>query len=213
MVLRRLNAERAFHEMNDALITAGGLDLSATTISIDDTEICLLPFAEDRPPRRITVARPELAALADAAIADSAHALAPNGYALGGVRWSEIAGIADTVITGSGLLTDTMAGHAPRLYYAPGDLAIMGGSGRGLLLVQGNLQLRSTRFAGVVLVAGSLDAEDVEITGSVRSQGGEPSRIANSDLRYRHCAVARSLLDAAAARRVIAGGRRLMPTF
>jgi hypothetical protein len=59
--------------------------------------------------------------------------------------------------------------HLP-LLYAPGDLTVRGGEGRGLLVVDGDLHLAGPRFDGLVLVRGRVSIDPgTQIRGAVRA--------------------------------------------
>jgi len=133
---------------------------------------------------------------------------------LGPLSWRDIAALADGVRQGdlsprpssSGGSCDValpdnwgapLEPHSPcgdhfPLVFAPGDLRLDGGSGQGVLVVQGDLTLtRGNLFRGAVLVGGSLVVEDgASIVGAVTVLGGGGVAVAgDSTLRYDPCAV------------------------
>ncbi len=212
MVLRMLDAQLAFNELNDAVIAAGPVASTASSVAIDYSTSCVIPLASIRPSRAFTVARVEYAPAFEQAVIDSAHAVALPGYALGGLRWSELAAIADTILGDAVSLADT-SWTVTRLIYTPGDLAVTGGSAVGLLLVQGNLFMSEAEFSGIVVVGGALQLTNgSRIQGSVRIQGANPSLLDASEIIFDRCRVAHAVL-AAPARLGLVGGRRFVPTF
>jgi hypothetical protein len=75
----------------------------------------------------------------------------------------------------------------------PGDLALRGGEGQGVLVVQGSLHVfASARFDGLVLVGGDLVVGDARVVGMARVAGkvrvGAGGRIEGSA-----CALTRAL--------------------
>ncbi|HET9441258.1 MAG TPA: hypothetical protein VFO52_13870, partial [Longimicrobiales bacterium] len=216
IVLRQLDAQRAFSEMYDALVSAGPLTAATATFTTKDTLDCAIPLVPLRAARSVTVARAADAIDWHDATIDSTHAISPAGYALGGLAWSELEGIADTVVSGETYLVDRDTAGVPltRLVYAPSDLIVSGGQGHGLLLVNGDLDFRAGQFAGVVIVRGTLAVGDgVRVDGGVRVQGNDLSRIGAASLNHSRCHTAHALLAAPAAGRLVRGARRFIPTF
>ncbi len=86
------------------------------------------------------------------------------------------------------------------LLFAPGDLAVAGGVGQGILVVAGDLDLLGTTFYGAVLVAGRLRANGATVFGGVRAGGGTAGP---ADLRIdaSACALGRAFARAPALRR------------
>jgi hypothetical protein len=145
----------------------------------------------------------------------SAGTTPASEFALGGVRWQEAPGIADSVITGTAVLhaADSLGAPLIRVWYGGGDLRL-GGSGSGILLVNGNLDmLPAFEFDGVVVVRGiAVMAADARITGSlwVQQPGASPPA---GQLVYSRCGTARALLESPGARRPIPAQRRFIPAF
>lgn len=166
---------------------------------------------------------PTATLLGSPTVLPNAQRSAPASFAtLGRVPLTDLISIADRVETGAitlgprsiGAACDTLAAGnwgAPGnrahpcfpwlpLVYAPGDLAIDGGEGQGILVVAGNLSMAAgTRFFGAILVAGRLDADHAEIHGAVRT--GSPSRSAAA-IRFDECALTRAFTATRALRRV-----------
>ena len=92
-------------------------------------------------------------------------------------------------------------GYFP-IIHATGDLDITGGTGQGLLLVDGNLTLSgSARFYGVIVVQKSVSLTGGEINGSVfiRNADGTGSTINGTRIRYSRCAVLKAAAGASLA--------------
>ncbi|HEY0671544.1 MAG TPA: hypothetical protein VGD27_04705 [Longimicrobiales bacterium] len=216
IVLRQLDVQRAFTEINEALVSAGPLTAATATITAGDTLDCTIPLVPLRAARAVTVARAADAIDWPDATIDSTHAISPAGYALGGLAWSELEGIADTVLSGATQLVarDTAGVPLIRLAYAPGNLIVTGGEGQGLLLVDGDLDFQTGQFAGLVIVRGTLAIGDgVRIDGGVRVQGKGVTSIGAASLNYARCHAAQALLAVPAATRLVRGARRFIPTF
>jgi hypothetical protein len=78
--------------------------------------------------------------------------------------------------------------------HAPGDLAVAGGRGQGILIVQGRLRIQGPFvFAGVILASGGIEVtgQDVTVYGAILSAapGGVAWR-ASGELRRSTCAIA-----------------------
>ena len=214
MVLRLLDLQRALAEANDAVVTAGFLSSNATLST--SPEVCALPVAAPRFPRLLTVSAERFGAGHPQAIVDSLHAVTPAGYAFAGVRWKEAAALADAIVRGSWTLSPADSTGQPlvQLVYSPASLTV-NGSGAGTLLVDGDLRMTAeTVFRGAIVVRGTVEIEDdVEIEGSLRIQGRGASNIGSARISHSACAIAPGLLEAPAARKLIARGRRFLPAF
>ena len=83
------------------------------------------------------------------------------------------------------------------IVYAPGDVALAGGRGQGVLLVRGNLDLSAgAEFAGVVVVLGRVTASGAggRVTGTLLIGGSAMSAFgAGARVDYSSCAVRRAL--------------------
>ena len=216
-VLRTLDVHRALRESNEAVVTAGFLIAPSAEITINAGEACSSPIPAQRPPALVTVASAKHAVgLPDARI-DSLHAILPAGYAMAGVRWDELQSIADLVVSGPLSLSDTDSLGAPvfPLRYAPADLEITGGTGKGLLFVAGNLKIAAgTSFDGIIVVQGRAEiADGVDIHGVLRIHNTSASVIGAARVQYSRCAVLRALLDTPARTRLIQSSRVYIPFF
>jgi hypothetical protein len=86
--------------------------------------------------------------------------------------------------------SDPCHDHLP-LLYAPGDLTVRGGEGRGLLVVDGDLHLVGHRFDGVILVRGRVSiAASAVVRGAVR---GWEAEMGGGDLIFSPCHVRAAL--------------------
>ena len=83
------------------------------------------------------------------------------------------------------------------ILYAPGDLALAGGRGQGLLLVRGDLDLSAgVEFTGVIVVLGRVTTSGTggRVTGSLLIGGAATSVLGSgSSISYSSCAVRRAL--------------------
>lgn len=141
----------------------------------------------------------------------------PATYALAGVQWDELAGIADTIVNASIALAATDSTGKPiyPLIYADGDLTITGGSGQGLIFVRGILQLHAgVRFRGIIVVRETLVIDDdVELEGTLHTRSNQLSNFGRARISYSSDAVATALLETPAATRLIRGARTFIPAF
>ena len=142
----------------------------------------------------------------------------------GAADWSTLAAAADLVFgdgsvvtaaggcsaTGWGTAGDAGCAASPRVVHATGDLTVDGGSGAGVLLVEGRLRITGAfRYSGVVVARGGIDfdAAGSAITGVVvagASSGAGPAARLNgaTTLRASRCAVWQSLVPNATPRPV-----------
>jgi hypothetical protein len=215
MVLRTLDFHRGMRESNEAIAVAGSLVAPAARLGNTDALACALPYVAERPAASITLSAARFAYAWPEALIDSAHVVQPAGYALAGVRWSEIASVADTVLHGGVYFPPEDSTAVLKLAYAPGDLAVLGGHGYGLLLVDGDVDIQGgVGFNGIIVARGTVRvADDVRISGTLRIQGTGLSSIGLADITYSRCWSGRALLEVPAARRLIAAQRRFIPAF
>jgi hypothetical protein len=95
---------------------------------------------------------------------------------LGGLSRTELAARADVVLSAGAILSPPRDSTIHPVFYAPGDLAVSGVGGRGVLLVEGRLSVRGPfEFAGVILAGRGIEASgpDVNLYGTVFSAGTE----------------------------------------
>ena len=90
------------------------------------------------------------------------------------------------------------------IIYSPGDIDLQSGYGQGVLLVQGNLTISGPfQFFGVVIVQGTVNVTSGRVYGGLMtaSAAGSPVGIigGNSEVRYSHCAIDRSVTGASIA--------------
>lgn len=101
------------------------------------------------------------------------------------------------------------------LIYAPGDLLLRGGRGRGILVVDGALTLDDgVVFDGPVLLTGRLHLRGgAAILGAVtQAAAATPALAGEGSIRYDVCAIARALLGSTLTHRAYAlPGRRWIP--
>lgn len=134
-----------------------------------------------------------------------------DSVAIGGLGWEQVSGIADRIVTGSVVFSDSAA-DVP-LTYAPAGLVLAGGRVRGILVVRGTLTLGpDASFEGLAVAAGEVVMETgSRIRGQVRSASGvtpDGAGITVSD------SLVRVMLEAAPARlRVVPEKRRFIPVF
>jgi hypothetical protein len=87
------------------------------------------------------------------------------------------------------------------LVYAPGDITLSGGSGQGILLVDGNLHLSDpVRFYGIIVVQGTVSTDGGQVIGAVMAanQAGLPTLISGTNqLNFSRCAINRAVTGAA----------------
>jgi len=83
------------------------------------------------------------------------------------------------------------------IVYAPGDLALAGGRGQGVLLVRGDLDLSAgVEFTGVIVVLGRVTTSGAggRVTGTLLIGGTATSALGSgSSISYSSCAVRRAL--------------------
>jgi hypothetical protein len=86
------------------------------------------------------------------------------------------------------------------LIYAPGDITLSGGSGQGILLVDGNLTLSGgARFYGIIIVQGTVNTNGGQVMGAlmVDDEFATPTLIAGTTLLdYSRCAISRAVSGA-----------------
>jgi hypothetical protein len=216
-VFRQLDLARGLLESNEALVAAGPVLAPLAQFNISDERSCTLPVIIQRSPAPITLSsRRHALGISDARV-DSAHAVLAPGYASAGVRWEELASIADLHASGSIHLsaTDSTGALIYPLIYADNDITIIAGSGQGLIFVRGNLQIESgVRFSGVIVVQGTVTvADDVHVTGTLRVQGSGLSNIGRATFTHSSCDVAFALRETPAAARLIRSFRSRIPAF
>lgn len=134
----------------------------------------------------------------------------------GGMTYDALAAVADKVVSGnmSALgptfnpgptcrTSDAMNWGSPEdpngpcgqyfpVIYAPGDLEVSGGSGQGILLVDGHLLFSGgARFFGIIIVKGNIDLNAGQITGTVfvKNEGNAINNVAGTQIRYSRCAI------------------------
>jgi hypothetical protein len=211
-----LDGARGIAESSEAVAAAGPLVAPHAEFGIDEA-ICESPFLAKRPPSLITLSNRRNALGLPEARIDSAHVVLPDGYALAGVRWDEIASIADVEVGSTIELASTDSIGAPfhPLIYAASDLTISNGSGSGLIFVRGNLQIHDrVQFSGIIVVRETVTiADDVHIDGALRVQGDGASIIGRARITYSSCAVTNALLKIPAAARLIGAFRAHIPAF
>lgn len=234
---RTLDRARLLAESNQALAVGGpALIGNGARLSVADS-VC--PSAGPLPPA--AALRSAGAHLFDASASVAGpieldSTLAPgDSLALGGVKWSQLADIADRVETGpltpapalrDGACDPSAAGNwgdpsdpagACRGYlpliFAPGDLYVAGGLGQGILVVRGTLTLSGGHFAGYIVAGQGLTLEaGASVSGAVASKGGL-ALVDNATIVYERCAVARPAWAAPGTKRLITERRRFIPAF
>lgn len=216
-IMRTLDAERGMRESNEAMVAAGPVVAPLARLEVAESESCELPFVAERAATAVTVQnRHHALGMPDVRI-DSMHAVLPEGYAGAGLRWDEVASIAD-VYAGSTIQltpTDSLGASTFPLIYAPGDLRITGGAGQGLLFVNGTLTIdEHVRFAGLIIVRGPVIVHDsVTLLGVLRTHSTQPSLIGTATITYSACACVRALMETPAATRLIKAHRFHIPIF
>ncbi len=110
----------------------------------------------------------------------------------GGATREELAARADVSLPAG----SAVVAPAANVIHATGDLELTGGTGSGLLLVDGALRVSgSVMFRGVIVISGGLTVTGgtFALAGLVRSRGGQPAVDVNAtatmSLRYDPCAV------------------------
>jgi len=216
LVLRTLDVQRALDESNAALLAAGRIISSGATFTTADTLACTLPYQPALTPAAVVTVNAQYAFGVAGVVIDSARAVLPAGYALGGVRWDEAASIADSIVTGSyAAIVDSTGSPQARLIYSAGDLTLMPGPAAGILLVDGDLDARpAAEFDGIIVVRGTATlADGVRLSGSLRTQGSGSTILGAAVLTYSRCRCAQALLRTPAGARLIPGRRRFIPAF
>jgi hypothetical protein len=216
-VLRQLDLARGLAESNEAMVAAGPVVAPLARFSVSNERACALPVVVEASPAAVTLSSWRHAlGISDVRI-DSAHAILPPGYAAAGLRWEEVATIADLHASASIQLTaaDSTGALLYPLIYANDDLTIIAGSGQGLIFVRGNLQMESgVQFAGVIVVQGTVTVgDDVHITGTLRVQGKALSSIGRATFTHSTCDIAFALRETPAAARLIRSSRTRIPAF
>lgn len=159
-----------------------------------------------------------------------------DSTALSAVSWGDIESIADRVESGTltpvpradsigcdagasanwgdPLHPDAVCGSYFPLIFARGDVRVDGGTGQGILVVDGTLTLTAgASFAGVIVARDGLIVEPgSSVYGAARSKGAT-TLVDDARLVYSRCAIARSLAETAAARRLIRQRRTFLPAF
>jgi hypothetical protein len=188
----------------------------------------------------IATPHPDAVALDETAILRGHPALlaaptpaSPEQVGLGPIPWNLVPEIADLTVGGSvrpepaGIDecaveapanwgepagTGPCSSHAP-VVYAPHGLVITGGTGQGLLVVDGDITLEDgARFYGAVLASGHLLLRDsARIVGAARARAAV---IQDATLQYRVCTLWRSVVAAPALRRAFRpSGRWWLPDY
>lgn len=122
----------------------------------------------------------------------------------GAVTWEWLEANADRVFTPGGAVVLNGDSSRPQVLYAPGDLAILGGTGAGILLVAGHLRLGGPlRFNGLVVVRNGIEtvADSVVIGGAVLSESAVALRHV-IELRSSTCGLALAIATHAVPRAV-----------
>ena len=176
MLLRTLDVERAVAEASAVLATRTPF-LATSARFLVDSNPC-------------TLAIPQIAA--------DTLLLADHSYAFGGLRWPEVASVAD-----SGFI------------YAAGATVLAPGVHGGVLVVDGNLTFSAgTVFNGLVVANGDVAIGDgVHITGAVLQRGLGAMTVGSAVLTYSPCMVGQALLQTPATRRLVRSERRFLPAF
>lgn len=241
---RTLDRAAILDESNAALIgggptvVAGNAHITAAeqTLPPEWTD-SLCPGTDPLPlPFTMRTARPALVApsatITEPTSVDSSLTVM-DSIALGGVKWSEIAGIADRieagtvrpapVQSGGRCETDvagnwgdplTPAGPCGRyfpLIYARGDVVVNGGTGQGLLIVAGTVTMAgNVLFVGLIVARDGISMDSgTRVYGSLRSKSGY-ALIDGAEIEYSRCALARALVNTSSAHRLILQQRRFI---
>ena len=223
------------------VVVAGGTSLTAAEGFLPEgwtSSVCpatdILP-----PPDALASSSPAMigdaAAVSGSVVVDSTLA-ATDSIALGGVKWSELQSIADRIESGTvtpapvdstGECAINAAGNwgDPRglaapcgndfpLIYSKGDLVMAGGTGQGILAVDGVFTMSaSARFTGLIVARGGVSIEPgAHITGALRVRSGY-TLIEDAAIDASRCAVARAAFSTPSAHRAILSQRRFIPSF
>lgn len=223
------------------IVLAGSSVVDATSSTLPpgwDSAAC--PNAEPLPAAFAVVASQnptvgEAVRLTGTIVIDSARA-AMDSVAIGGVTWNEVKSIADRNESGSvhpapsdetgvclisavGNWGDPMHQDGPcasyfPLVFAKGDVTVHGGTGQGLLVVDGTVTVTAgATFAGVIVARGAVRVDDgAHVYGAVRSAGGY-IMLDGASVSFSACAVIRAARSTEAATRVVLQQRRFIPAF
>lgn len=103
------------------------------------------------------------------------------------------------------------------LVFAPGDVHLTGGTGQGILVVDGNFTMSgNARFYGAILVAGSVHiGGNAQLHGAVTAVSGRPVAVdGDARVTWGACPILRALDAAAGLNRPLSPGRRRwVPVF
>ncbi|HEV2671322.1 MAG TPA: hypothetical protein VGU74_09530 [Gemmatimonadales bacterium] len=134
-------------------------------------------------------------------LAATAGVVVPGGQTLNGMGPSVVAGAcATSVLTNWGdpnraIIPGACESYMP-IIHALGDLHISGGSGQGILLVDGDLELTGGfTFVGVIIVRGTLRSTGTgaHVTGGVMAANvdldADNTVLGNSSIQYSSCAI------------------------
>ena len=137
----------------------------------------------------------------DAILVDSAR-VTSDSLVLGGLKWRELASIADLA-----------ADSAWALVLATADLVISGGVRQGIIAVEGHLTLTNgAKFSGVVVARDGVIIENgASVEGSVRTLSGTISTVGGS-VSYSSSAVSQAT-QIPASKRPVWQSRRFIPAF
>lgn len=234
-VVRMLDRRAVFEDFNAALVSedvtvvAGGATVS---VRPDSCPVDSLPPPDALLTRVIPVIATGVS-VAGTTTVDSTLAT-PDSIALGGIRWSELAGIADRIESGTVQPrpayvqevcdvsaaanwgdpdgTTPCAGYFP-LIYAASDLTFSGGRGQGILAVAGTLTMTAGAvFSGIMVTRSGVVLESgSKVVGAVRSQG--ITLVDSATLDYSRCTLAKTLDASLAARRAVLQRRTFLPAF
>lgn len=234
-VVRMIDRRRVLADFNAALVSEGMTVVAGESTLSAQGDSC----AADSLPAPFALATRYLPVIAagvriqGTTSVDSSLA-ADDSMALGGVRWSELAGIADRVEMGTvepkpAYFEDVCnveaaanwgdpEGSTPcalyfPLIYAPGDLNFSGGVGQGILAVAGTLTLSAGSFFVGIIVArdGVVFEPGSKVAGSVRSQ--DVTLVDTSEVQHSRCTIAGTLDGALAPRRPVLQRRIFIPAF
>lgn len=192
-----------------ALVSAGSVSLGPGAHFVTSPEgRCRAPHDTAAivlaPGMGLTVDAPTGTAAVPYAVTDPLAADSSTYRLFGAVTWEWLAANADRVFTSGGTVVLTGDSSRPQVLYAPGDLAIRGGSGAGILLVGGHLRLGGPlRFNGLVVVRNGMEtvADSVVIGGAVLSESAVALRHV-IELRSSTCSLALAIATHAVPRAV-----------
>lgn len=199
----------------------------------------LCPPVDSLPlPEALTAGEPpvlDASVTADGGITVDSSLVVFDSVALGRVKWSELEDIADRVERGAvmprpALIDEQCLVAAPAnwgdpvagapcslwfpLVYAPSDLVMQGGTGQGILAVEGMLTLTDGAvFVGYIVARDGILIEDgSSVVGSVRTRRGA-ALFDRSTVSYSRCAIARATVLSPASLRLVTQPRRFLPAF